>query len=65
MNHNSTAIAAIQQQYQGCNLLVPTASEAQLNPYYKLTVMEVKADLSDGSGDIFPLGKVKRGEAWV
>lgn len=65
MNHNSTAIAEIQQKYQGCNLLVPTASEAQLNPFYKLTVMEVKADISEGSGDIFPLGKVKRGEAWV
>lgn len=65
MNHNSTAIAEIQQKYQGCNLLVPTASEAQLNPYYKLTVMEVKADVSDGSGDIFPLGKVKRGDSWV
>lgn len=65
MNHNSTAIAEIQQKYQGCNLLVPTASEAQLNPFYKLTVMEVKADVSEGSGDIFPLGRVKRGENWV
>lgn len=65
MNHNSTAISEIQQKYQGCNLLVPTASEAQLNPFYKLTVMEVKADVSEGSGDIFPLGRVKRGDNWV
>lgn len=65
MNYNSTALAEIQQKYQGCNLLVPTASEAQLNPYYKLTVMEVRADLSENSGDIFPLGKAKRGNDWV
>lgn len=65
MNHNATAIAQIAQKYQGCNLLVPTASEAQLNPYYKLTVMEVKADVDPGSGDIFPLGKAKVGDNWV
>lgn len=62
---NNTSLAEIQQKYQGCNLLVPTASEIQLNPFYKMTVMEVRADTSEGSGDIFPLGKAKRGEAWV
>ena len=44
MENNSNAIAEIQKKYAGCNLLMPAATEVQLNPFYKITVMEVTAD---------------------
>ena len=59
MENNSNAIAEIQKKYAGCNLLMPAATEVQLNPFYKITVMEVTADLSENSGDIFKVGSVK------
>lgn len=61
MENNSNAIAEIQKKYTGCNLLMPAATEVQLNPFYKITVMEVTADLSENSGDIFKVGSVKTG----
>lgn len=61
MENNSNAIAEIQKKYAGCNLLMPAATEVQLNPFYKITVMEVTADLSENSGDIFKVGSVKTG----
>lgn len=61
MENNSNAIAEIQKKYAGCNLLMPAATEVQLNPFYKITVMEVTADLSENSGDIFKVGFVKTG----
>jgi len=63
MENNS--LMKIQEQYKDCNLLLPAVSEAQLNPFYKLTIMEVKADISENSGDIFPVGKIKAGNDWV
>lgn len=59
---NSTALAEIQSKYQNCNLLIPSATSVQINPFYKCTVMEVVADTSQSSGDIFSTGKVKTGE---
>ena len=61
MENNSNAIAEIQKKYAGCNLLMPAATEVQLNPFYKITVMEVTTDLSENSGDIFKVGSVKTG----
>lgn len=61
MENNSNAIAEIQKKYAGCNLLMSAATEVQLNPFYKITVMEVTADLSENSGDIFKVGSVKTG----
>lgn len=61
-NNNSNALAEIQSKYQNCNLLVPAATSVQINPFYKCSVMEVVADISDRSGDIFSVGKVKTGE---
>lgn len=61
MENNSNAIAEIQKKYAGCNLLMPAATEVQINPFYKITVMEVTADLSENSGDIFKVGSVKTG----
>lgn len=61
-NNNSNALAEIQSKYQNCNLLVPAATSVQINPFYKCSVMEVVADISEQSGDIFSVGKVKTGE---
>lgn len=61
MENNSNAIAEIQKKYAGCNSLMPAATEVQLNPFYKITVIEVTADLSENSGDIFKVGSVKTG----
>lgn len=47
--------------YKNYNLLVPTATDVQLNPFYKFHVEEVPVDLSENSGDIFKVGSVKTG----
>lgn len=59
---NSNALAEIQSKYQNCNLLIPSATSVQINPFYKCTVMEVVPDTSDNSGDIFKVGSTKVGE---
>lgn len=58
----NNALAEIQQKYAGCNLLIPAATEVQLNPFYKITVMEVPVDVSEKSGDVFKVGSIKVGE---
>lgn len=60
--NNSNALAEIQSKYQDCNLLIPAATSVQINPFYKCTVMEVVADTSENSGDIFKVGSTKTGE---
>lgn len=60
--NNSNALAEIQSKYQNCNLLIPAATSVQINPFYKCTVMEVVADTSENSGDIFKVGSIKTGE---
>lgn len=59
---NSITLAGIQSKYQNCNLLIPAATSVQINPFYKCTVMEVVADTSENSGDIFKVGNTKIGE---
>lgn len=49
----------VQEQYKNYNLLVPTATDIQLNPFYKYHVEEVPVDLSENSGDIFKVGSIK------
>ena len=67
----NNALAEIQQKYAGCNLLMPASTEVQLNPFYKITVMEVPVDTSENSGDVFKVGSVKAGtnqqgrDVWV
>lgn len=53
------SLNAIQQKYSNCNLLMPMSTETQLNPFYKLTVSSVTADVSESSGDIFKVGTSK------
>ena len=48
--------------YKNYNLLVPTATDVQLNPFYKFHVEEVPVDLGETSGDIFKVGSVKTGK---
>lgn len=61
----NNALAEIQQKYAGCNLLMPVSTEVQLNPFYKITVMEVAMDTSEKSGDIFKVGSVKVGKTYI
>ena len=58
--NNSNDLTEIQLKYQNCNLLIPAS--VQINPFYKCTVMEVTADISDNSADIFKVGSTKVGE---
>lgn len=53
------SLQEVQAQYKNYNLLVPTATDIQLNPFYKYHVEEVPVDLSENSGDIFNVGRVK------
>lgn len=48
--------------YKDHNLLIPTATDVQLSPFYKFHVEEVAVDLSETSGDIFKVGAVATGE---
>ena len=48
--------------YKNYNLLVPTATDVQLNPFYKFHVEEVPVDLGENSGDIFKVGSVNTGK---
>lgn len=59
----STSLMEIQKKYskENVNLLMPVSNEAQINPFYKFTVMEVQADISENSGDVFKVGSVKTG----
>lgn len=59
----STNLMEIQKKYSGqnVNLLMPISNEAQINPFYKFTVMEVKADITPNSGDVFKVGSAKTG----
>lgn len=47
--------------YKDCNLLLPTSTDVQLNPFYKFHVEEVPVDLGENSGDIFKVGSVNSG----
>ena len=55
------SLQEVQAQYKNYNLLMPTSTDIQLNPFYKYHVEEVPVDLSDNSGDIFKVGSVKTG----
>ncbi|MBQ3427428.1 MAG: hypothetical protein IJH37_09860 [Clostridia bacterium] len=58
-------IQNLKSQYSNCNLLMPLATETQLNPYYKYTVTTVNVDLSENTGDIFKVGTIKVNGQWV
>lgn len=61
MKETLGSLQQVQEQYKNYNLLVPTATQIQLNPFYKFHVEEVPVDLSNNSGDIFKVGSVRTG----
>ena len=56
------SLTEVQKQYSNCNLLLPQATDVQINPFYKFRVEEVPVDISENSGDIFKVGSVKTGQ---
>lgn len=61
MQEISGSLTEVIKAYSDHNLLVPTATDVQLNPFYKYHVEEVAVDLGENSGDIFKVGSVKTG----
>ena len=55
----SGSVSEVIRAYSYHNLLVPAATDVQLNPFYKYHVEEVAVDLSEKSGDIINVGSVK------
>lgn len=62
MQEISGSLSEVIRAYSDHNLLVPAATDVQLNPFYKYHVEEVAVDLSENSGDIFKVGSVKTGK---
>lgn len=60
--NTSLSLQEVQRQYSNCNLLLPQATDVQINPFYKFRVEEVPVDTSENSGDIFKVGSVKAGQ---
>lgn len=71
MNEVFMSLPEVIKAYSGKNLLLPTSTDVQLNPFYKYHVEEVPVDLSETSGDIFKVGTVNTGrkengkDVWV
>jgi len=71
MNEVLMSLPEVIKKYSGKNLLLPTSTDVQLNPFYKYHVEEVPVDLSETSGDIFKVGSVNTGrkengkDVWV
>ena len=61
MKDISASLPEIIKAYKDFNLLIPSATDVQLNPFYKYHVEEVAVDLSETSGDIFKVGVVDTG----
>lgn len=65
------SLPEVMKEYSGKNLLLPTSTDVQLNPFYKYHVEEVPVDLSETSGDVFKVGSVNTGrkengrDVWV
>ena len=60
MQNKNNSLSVINEKYKGCNLLMPMSTSEQMSPFYKMTVMEVKADLSENSGDVFKVGSKRK-----
>lgn len=62
MNQTYSSLQDVQNQYRNCNLLIPTATDVQLNPFYKYHIEEVPVDLDESHGDIFKVGQAPSGQ---
>lgn len=58
-------LSEIQRKYSNCNLLIPSATAVQMNPFYKCTVMEVAVNTNENGGDIFKVGSKNEGGSWI
>lgn len=62
MNDIYSSLQEVQKKYQNYNLLIPTATDVQLNPFYKYHIEEVPVDLDETRGDIFKVGQSPSGK---
>lgn len=62
MNDLIAGLQEVQARYKNYNLLIPTATDVQLNPFYRYHVEEVPVDIDENSGDIFKVGSTKVGQ---
>ena len=62
MNETIGSLPEVMKAYENYNLLLPTATNVQINPFYKFRVEEVPVDTSENSGDIYKVGAVKTGK---
>lgn len=58
MQEISGSLSEVIRAYSDHNLLVPAATDVQLNPFYKYHVEEVAVDLSENSGDIYKVNRM-------
>ena len=61
MQEISGSLSEVIRAYSDHNLLVPAATDVQLNPFYKYHVEEVAVDLSENSGDIYKVNRIPTG----
>lgn len=62
MNEKLT-LREVQETYGKYNLLLPQATDVQINPFYRFHVEVVPVDVSENNGDIFKTGTAKTGTA--
>lgn len=62
MQEISGSLSEVIRAYSDHNLLVPAATDVQLNPFYKYHVEEVAVDLSENSGDIYKVNRIPTGK---
>ncbi len=62
MQEISGSLSEVIKAYSDHNLLVPAATDVQLNPFYKYHVEEVAVDLSKNSGDIYKVNRIPTGK---
>ena len=62
MQEISGSLSDVIRAYSDHNLLVPAATDVQLNPFYKYHVEEVAVDLSENSGDIYKVNRIPTGK---
>lgn len=55
------SLPEVMAAYSNYNLLIPTATDVQISPFYKYHVEIVPVNISDNSGDVYRVGNAKTG----
>lgn len=65
MSEEMLSVEEIQHKYStdGVHLLLPNVHLEQITPFYKLSVVNVEADLSPNSGDVYRIGTIPKKDA--